>query len=453
MIRRVTPPRRLAIATLSPSDILRDAARTCRSRPGRTVGLGLAVALGVATFVGVLSMSAAADAQVARRIAALRPELVTVRPLVGSEHPWSFSTTRCWTVLAKSPVWSMRPSCIPTRRLACDRAWGTDDEQVEPAPVMGVEGDFVAATRSTVDGEYFDGVDSRGDAHVALVGQGLAGRLGLSDVSSGPTIWIDGVSFRVVGIVADSEYLALVTDAVVVPRRRALLTLGEDVAERVLYVRMQRGLADVAAEGLPLRLSPQAPERWAVEVPRVVPLDVAEGISADLRNLSLAMAGLVMFIGVVAIGNAMMRSVYERMSEIGLRRALGAHGGHILGLLVTESAQVGLVAGALGTAAGLLASTAVGFRNDWPLVVSWWASGVAVPAGMLAGAVGAPPRYRRCALNAEPGAEARVSVIAGRMWTLTTRQGQTLGQRLGSRGNGDYVDDWFGSEEKAGHRS
>lgn len=376
-----------ARVVLAPGDIIRDAARTCRARPARTIGLGLAVALGVATFVGVLSMSAAADAQVAQRISALRPELVMLRPFASSGDPFFPFDDTALDRVAEQPA-STHAAVVHTYSDVSVRArWGTDDEQVRPAPVMGVEGEFTGATRSEVVGESFDGVDSRGASHVALVGRGLADRLALADPGADPTIWVDGVPFRVVGVVVESEYLAVVTDAVVIPRRTAFTLFGVADQGSAMYARVQRGTADQAAEALPLRLTPQTPEIWSAEIPRV-PLDVAEGISSDLRNLSLAMAALVMFIGVVAIGNAMMRSVYERMHEIGLRRALGAHGRHVLGLLVTESAQVGIVAGFLGVVLGLTVSVTVGLRNGWPLTVSWWAAAVAVPAGMTAGAVG-----------------------------------------------------------------
>jgi putative ABC transport system permease protein len=351
------------------------------------VGLGLAIALGVAAFVGVLSMSAAADAQVAQRIAALRPELVTLRPLTGSEEPSDNLNDQALESIASQPGLVNAAVTHTYRDVTVRARWGTDEEQVQPAPVIGVEGELIGATRSQVDGQDFDGVDSQGEAHVALVGHGLADRIGLSAPELEPTIWIDGVPFRAVGVVVESKYLSALTDTVVIPRRTALQMFVDTEIESVGYVRVERGMADLAAEALPLRLTPQRPEMWAVEVPRV-PLDVAEGISTDLKNLSLGMAGLVMFIGVVAIANAMMRSVYERMPEIGLRRSLGARATHVLGLLVTEAAQIGLVAGVLGVTAGLLVSVGVAVRNDWPITVSLIAILAAVPAGVLAGAAG-----------------------------------------------------------------
>lgn len=374
-------------ARLSPGDIIRDAGRTTRSRPGRTIGLGLAIALGVATVVGVLSMSDAADRQVEQRIAALRPELVRLNPNITAEHPFDdFAEDATERIAAEPRV--MHAAIVHTYPESTVRArWGDDDEQARAAPIMGVEGDLIEATRSQVEGDTFDGVDSRDQTHVAVVGAGLADRIGLADPLTRPTIWIDGVPFTVLGIVTDSTYLSATIDAVMIPRRTALSTFGETVLASTAYIRTERGAADTAAENLPLRLTPQQPERWTTEVPRV-PIDIAEVISDDLRNLSLAMAGLVVFIGVVAIGNAMMRSVFERMPEIGLRRSLGASARHVLGLLVTEAAFVGMVAGMLGVAVGVLLGVAVAQHNNWPIVVSLWATALAVPAAMAAGALG-----------------------------------------------------------------
>jgi putative ABC transport system permease protein len=345
------------------------------------------VALGVATFVGVLSMSAAADAQVERRIAAHRPELLTVRSFGSSEEAREVFDDTMLDRVAAEPSFEHGAIVQTYAEVPVRARLGSDDEQVRSAPVMGVEGDLITATRSDLQGSSFDGPASRGDSHVALLGRGIADRLGVSDPSLEPAIWVSGVPFRVLGIIADSKYLAGSTDAVVIPRRTAFRLFAEEQPEGVLYVRVTRGTADTVADRLPLRLTPSNPERWAVEVPRV-PLDVAEAISADVRNLSLAMAALVMFIGVVAIANAMMRAVYERMTEFGLRRSLGARGSHVLGLLVAESAQVGMVAGILGAIVGLSVALAVATHNGWPHVVSLFATALAVPAGTIAGILG-----------------------------------------------------------------
>jgi putative ABC transport system permease protein len=368
------------------ADIARDAARTTRARPARTLAVGLAVALGIGTIVAVLSMSDAADRQVQARIAALRPELVRLTPHGGApDGPGPFAPGALARLGAQPGFRSA--VIVDTYEQATVRArWGDDAQQAQPAPVLGIEGDLSGATRSEVHGETIDEPTSRVSAHVALVGAGLAGRLGLPHPGAHPTVWIEGLPFRVAGVVASSEYLAATTDAVIVPRSTAR-RLGRELIGSTAHVRVERGTADAAAEALPLRLTPQHPERWAVEVPRV-PLDLAEGISADMRNLAVGMAVLVAFIGVVAIGNAMMRSVYERMPEIGLRRALGARTGHVLCLLVAEAAAIGAIAGALGATLGAGAAVAVALHNGWPATVSLLAVATALPLAAAAGALG-----------------------------------------------------------------
>ena len=71
-------------ARLSRGDLLFDALRTIRSKPGRALALGLAIIGGVACFIGILSMSASANRRTAERIQELRPELVRVTPNGGA---------------------------------------------------------------------------------------------------------------------------------------------------------------------------------------------------------------------------------------------------------------------------------------------------------------------------------------------------------------------------------
>lgn len=352
---------------VSGRDIAADAFATIRSQVGRSVGVGVAAALGIATLVGAVQLATSADAQVQARIDAVRPEVIRATPTspaklldddIGAatlETVTSLPTVRAASVVQRL----MTPARVSVGNNTID------------APVSAVEGDLRTSAQLSIRGRSFRDGEIRSGAHVALVGHRVASSLHLSDVRLHPTIWINGTSYTVIGRIEDSELAPDLVDQVVLPRRTVETEMPPAIAdgfETVLYVRAPKDDVAALARDLPLWLRPEAPEQWRVEVPRRS-IDLATSISSDVRNLSLASGGLVLLIGAVGIGNAMLRSVYERIQELGLRRALGARSSHIVGLLLTEAAVIGLIAGALGVGVGYLIAIAVAALNGWPLAL------------------------------------------------------------------------------------
>ncbi len=363
-----------------------DAVRTLRSRPGRTVGLGLAIALGVATAIGILSISNAANAHTRNRLDGHRPEIVRIRP---TEPAQALTTDLPDDALTRAQADNRVISAASAQTLPEATVTARPNGDPSPAAVIATSGDLESATRAIDEGRTFTTDESETSARVAVVGARIAATIGLGPLDTDPTIWIDGIPFTVIGIAEASEHLGSVTEAILLPRSTAIAYLGDThgTVDTTIYARTSRGAAGDTAADMPLRISPERPERWLTEVPSER-LDLATAISGDLRTLTLAMAGVVLFVGVVAIANAMTRSVYERIPEIGLRRTLGAHRPQILLLLLTEAALIGVTAGAIGTVLGTVTAIVIATHNHWPIAVSHIGIALAIPMALAAGVIG-----------------------------------------------------------------
>ena len=69
--------------------------------------------------------------------------------------------------------------------------------------------------------------------------------------------------------------------------------------------------------------------------------------------MTTAAAVLALVVGGLSVVNTMIMSVTERQREIGLRKAVGAHTGHVLREFLTEATLMGLIGGVVGYVLGL----------------------------------------------------------------------------------------------------
>lgn len=115
---------------------------------------------------------------------------------------------------------------------------------------------------------------------------------------------------------------------------------------------------------------------------------------ALMRLIFLAMAGLVLLIGVAGILNVGLATVGERVEEFALRRAVGTPRSLLAGIVLAETLLIGLLtaAAAIGASVGALKVVAMLLGDSQPFlrdVQFPWEAGVAgIVAGLVAGILG-----------------------------------------------------------------
>jgi len=141
-----------------------------------------------------------------------------------------------------------------------------------------------------------------------------------------------------------------------IERAQKMLGLGARDAHEVAIV---FGDPQVARdETLPLWSELSSGDNEALGWPRLLP---QMHTLLRMSNLNLAITGAILF-GVVALGiiNTLFMSIYERMFEFGVLRALGTRRRALLRLVVMEAASLAVVSIVIGMAIGLGMSLWIG---------------------------------------------------------------------------------------------
>ena len=254
------------------------------------------------------------------------------------------------------------------------------------------------------EGRFLNDLDIREYRKVAAIGVEVQKSLfGEGGRAIGEYIKINGIPFKVVGTFRDEGGIG----------EEQKIYLPISTAQRIFNGADRIRMFMLTTGTLPLGET----ERMAEEITQALAqrhrFDPEDKRAVFVRNINEVvqrfvnlMAGIRLFVwiigigtilaGVVGVSNIMMIAVKERTKEIGVRKALGATPGSILGLVLQESVLITAVAGYLGLVAGI-ALVEFGARTlpdseffvdpgvDLPVAAA--ATLVLITAGALAGLV------------------------------------------------------------------
>ncbi|GAA3809268.1 ABC transporter permease [Sphaerisporangium flaviroseum] len=254
---------------------------------------------------------------------------------------------------------------------------------------------FEASNKPVAKGSYFLNDDVLAARKIIVIGQTVAESLFGSVDPLGKQITITGVPFTVVGVLKEtgSSGFQDADDVAVAPLPAVQQSLtGFGSIGQIVVQAKSAGAVDAAQSEITEILNQRHGITGAATADYRILNQAAlqETVSAAVGTFTVllgAVAAISLLVGGIGITNIMLVTVTERTREIGIRKAIGAPRGAILGQFLAEATMLSLVGGLLGVAIGVIGSrfTIAGVQ---PVIVPTsivLALGVSVAIGLFFG--------------------------------------------------------------------
>lgn len=220
------------------------------------------------------------------------------------------------------------------------------------------------------DGTFFTEFDENTRSHVAILGSDVKKKLFSGQNALGEKVRIDGIAYEVIGVLkfAIQNGDENMNAKIYVPfsAMSDLMNTYYLNAVAMEYEGDHEKVADAVRRSMAFHHDFDPKDKRAVFV-----FDVFADL-LDLRVITTGIKILLGFIGLLTLGiggvglmNIMLVSVTQRTREIGVEKALGARGWHILVQFLAEALALTALGGLAGVVLAYLVSWSVGSMTLW----------------------------------------------------------------------------------------
>jgi len=273
--------------------------------------------------------------------------------------------------------------------------------------IFGTNEDYMETITTNIgQGRFFSKNENRSGARVTVIGDGIKEAF-FGDIDPiGEYIKIDNIKFRVIGVLEkQGKFLGLfsVDKQAILPigaynrifSKRGWMRLSIKIPED----KIEEGLDEISSVMRHIRgLKPNQKNDFAI--------NQTKAFEKNYNTLKLAIGGtgtfitlLSLIVGGIGVMNIMFVSVKERTKEIGVRKAIGATRGMILGQFLMEAVSICLIAGLIGLSISYILSILLNkiFPSTLDIGLAMFSILMSIIVGVISGVI---PSYR--AANLDP---------------------------------------------------
>lgn len=354
---------------------------TNRSRSFLTV---LGIVIGITAIMLVVSLGAGAQALILGQVQGLGTNTIAVipgrEPTGPSDSAQLFSDSlkeKDVTALLNKANVPWLKSLMPTVLGASSATYGSNAYQASIFGASEVMADIFDLHPSA--GAFFTQDDVLSRADVVVIGSKVVEHLFDGSSPIGEKIKIKGRNLKVVGILPPTGGGSLFNfdSMVIVPYTTAQsYILGTKYFNRIIMQTVTDDKVAVTSDDIArtLRESHNITDPTKDDFTVQTQQDLANRLSTITSSLTwflVAVASIALFVGGVGIMNIMLVAVTERTREIGLRKAIGATDGDILGQFLIEAVLLTVIGGVIGIILGSVLAFVIALLLSKGLGVNW----------------------------------------------------------------------------------
>ena len=292
----------------------------------------------------------------------------------------------------------------PVMQRGASLSYGEKETRTE---IFGTNEDYMKTiTANIVEGRFFSQNEDRSGSRVTIIGFGIKEAFFGEKDPIGKYIKIDNEKFRVIGVLEkQGKFLGLFSTD-----KQAILPIGAynrvfskrgwmRLSVKIPEQKIEEGLDEIYSVMRHIRgLKPNQKNDFAI--------NQTKAFEKNYNMLKIAIGGtgtfitlLSLIVGGIGVMNIMFVSVKERTREIGVRKAIGATKGMILGQFLMEAISICLIAGLLGLIVSYVFSILL--NQVFPSTLDMRLAGFSIFISILVGVIsGIIPSYR--AANLDP---------------------------------------------------
>jgi putative ABC transport system permease protein len=231
--------------------------------------------------------------------------------------------------------------------------------------VYGITSDVLEVWKFRIrQGLFLPQGDPRRGAPVVVIGPSLKRELFSDENALGKYVDIGGRRFQVIGIMeSKGQMLGIdIDDSAYIPVSIAMKLFNKEGLNEIDLTYSTNTRVDTLTNRVKEVLKEQHDGEEDFTI--ITQTEMLETLGNVLNILTMAVgsiAGISLLVGAVGILTMMWISVNERISEIGLQKAIGAEPGQVLTLFLAEAAVLSTTGGTIGVIAGLSIALILGF--------------------------------------------------------------------------------------------